>query len=273
VIWLGTGLSVNRIVAPALLFSLLVGVCAQFIQNNVSPATNKRQNDLRRYIRSGERTLAAQNGEIWVSVAEEKRIYLIAFRREVPGTYLEQVSYYEFDETGTHLRRVVRSESISGLSNGAVSLAGRAYDLGPRAVRSAALTEVFSAQSHIQSLNTADGLPNELSTKELSDNLQSLKSAEVETAPVSVELEGRRTTPFIPLVLTLTAAPFIFLQSRQKLTSGLYYAVASMLIFLILSQVSRNLGAGGHLPPKIAVWSVPVLFASFGLYLMTRVRT
>jgi LPS export ABC transporter permease LptG len=273
VIWLSTGLSVNRIIAPALLFSLSVGLGAHFLQQSVSPAANKRQNDLRRYIRSGERTLAAQNGETWVSVPEERRIYLVAFRRESPGARLERVSYYEFDESGKHLKRVFRSAAVAELPESRVRLTGTAYDLGPRGVLTAEFSEISSAPEHIQALNESGWAAEELSTKELSDNLRLLKAAGADTAPAAVELERRRTIILTPLVLALLAAPFTFLQTRQRLTNGIYYAVAAMLLYLLLSQICQNLGASGYLPPTIAVWSVPILFSSFGLYLLTRVRT
>ncbi|HZI17224.1 MAG TPA: LptF/LptG family permease [Pyrinomonadaceae bacterium] len=273
VIWLSTGLSVPRIVVPAIFFSVLVGLGAYFLQNEVSPAANKRQNELRRYIRSGERTLAAQNGGTWVSVPEEGRIYLFDAAGKASGRQQERVAFYEFDESGIHLRRIFESTDPEEPAVNPRSLTGKAYDFGVGGPRFEPLAEVGSPPRHIRPLNADDVLPETLSAKELSVNLRLLKTGEAETAPFTVELQRRRAALVAPLILALIAAPFAFLKPRQNLTNGIYQAVALMLLFLVLSRVCQTLGAGGYLPPVLSVWAVPVLFSSFGLYLLTRART
>jgi lipopolysaccharide export system permease protein len=273
VVWLNSGLSVLRVIAPALAFSLLVGLGAQYVQNSVSPTANRRQNDLRRYIRSGERTLAARSGEVWVSVPEERRIYLFGVRGGTRPARLERISFYEFDDTGVHLRRVVRSDSLSGAPGGGAGMTGTAYEFGTRGGRAEPFSEKTLSSHYMQPLKSAALAPEELSNRELSDNLRLLKDSDGEAAPVAVEIESRRAAPLIPLILALVAAPFTFLHPRQNLTKGIYQSVLLLLLYLVASGVGQNLGAGGYLPAAVAVWSVPVLFASFGLYLLTRVRT
>jgi|GEM_PF-4480370 len=274
VVWLGSGLSVLRMVIPALIFSAAVGVGALILQDGVSQVTNKRQNELRRFIRSGERTLTAQGGETWLSVPEEGRLYLYDLGAGPTGAGPLSLSYYEFDRTGVHLGRVVRAESGGAAARqGAGDFKGKAYEFGPGGVRPGPITEFSLPERDIQSLKSTEAEPGDLSNRELSDTLHALKSSGGPTAPVAVEIEARRATPLLPFVLTLIAAPYMFLRTRQSLTNGIYGSTALMLLFLVLSKVCQNLGAGGYLPPFVAVWAVPILFASLGLYLLTRVRT
>jgi LPS export ABC transporter permease LptF/LPS export ABC transporter permease LptG len=272
-IWLTTGLSAYRIILPAAFFSLAVGGGLWLMQETILPEANKLQNNLRAYIRSGEASLRDRRGEKWFGSPAENRIYSFREGGEGQRERLENLSVYEFDADGVHLKRVAVGALASVEGNQLRLFEARVYDFAEGHPGAKVLPEL-ALNGEIKGLLNSEGEPaDELSTNELSETLRVLKSEDARTSAFSVALESRRLTPLTPTVLALVAAPFAFLFTRQKILAGISYSVLLSLLFLAATKGFQSLGSNGLLPPVVAAWASPSLFSALGVYLLAKVRT
>lgn len=274
VIWLATGFSAFRIILPATLFSLMIGLGLWLVQETVLPQANRAQNDLRSYIRSGDTAHRGRQGDKWFGAPGENRIYSLRDEGIAAERGNEHASIYEFDKLGVHLRRIVIGSKMTMTADGQIRLLGaKVYELTDGHLTIAGDGE-YELPGRIKTmLNEEELSEDELSTKQLSEILQVLKAEKARVAVLSVALEVRRSAPFIPPVMALVAAPFAFLYTRQKFLTGVVYSIALSLIFLMVTKSFQNLGANGLLPPTLAAWASPAIFFALGAYLLAKMRT
>ncbi|MBK8304336.1 MAG: LptF/LptG family permease [Chloracidobacterium sp.] len=114
--------------------------------------------------------------------------------------------------------------------------------------------------------------PSQLSTGEVKKQIASSES-EVERRNLSVALEKKYTTLFLPFIMALFAAPFALSLSRKGNVVTVGYSIGLWLLFTGTNSVFEQLGLNGLLSPTLAVWSPLVIFSMFGVYLLTKVRT
>ncbi|MEO7659399.1 MAG: LptF/LptG family permease, partial [Pyrinomonadaceae bacterium] len=114
--------------------------------------------------------------------------------------------------------------------------------------------------------------PNHLNTLELKRQIAAADS-DIERRNLSVGLEKKYTTLFLPFVMALFTAPFSLSLSRKGKAATVGYAVGLWLLFTGTSSVFDQLGLNGVLPAGVAVWSPLVIFSLFGIYLLSKVRT
>jgi lipopolysaccharide export LptBFGC system permease protein LptF len=117
--------------------------------------------------------------------------------------------------------------------------------------------------------------PSEMTARGLSAYLKALKTRgeSVAARPYAVALERRRADPFAPLAMTLIGAPLAFAFGRRSTLTAVCAAIVFGLTFWAVLGGFQQLGSYGLLAPFIAAWSPTVIFASVGLYCLSRSRT
>jgi LPS export ABC transporter permease LptG/LPS export ABC transporter permease LptF len=274
VIWLAAGVSAFRLILPAALFSLVVGAGLWLLQETILPQTNRVQNDLRSYIRTGGGAHRGQQGDRWFGAPGENRIYSLGSESGLREGRYKGVSIYVFDDEGVHLRRVLTGGEMEVTPDGRARLFdGRVYDLsdGHLTVSEYDRHELPGLLKNV--LNEGGLGHDELSTKQLSDTLRLLNLDPARSRALSVALEVRRSTPFIPLILASVAAPLAFLYTRQKFLAGVVYSITLSLTFLAATRGFQTLGVNGLLPPAVAAWASPAIFSALGAYLSGKMKT
>jgi len=180
---------------------------------------------------------------------------------------------YEFSEEGTRLQTVYRSTTASWLGGGLVvlegdversdlSLAGIVHSKDP----GRELPEETNPFSGVR------GKPSHLTTGDLQARIVESES-DVERKAFSVALHRRYSTLIMPLVIAIFTAPFALSLSRKGKAVTVGYAVGLWLAFTGVTNVLAQFGEAGSLQPAIAVWAPLIVFAMFGVYLLSRLRT
>src|SRR5438093_11532321 len=95
--------------------------------------------------------------------------------------------------------------------------------------------------------------------------------SDMERRNFGVALEKRYATLFLPFVIALFTAPFALSLSRKGKAVTVGYAVGLWLLFTGTSTVFEQFGLNGFLSPASAVWSPLLIFALFGVYLLSKV--
>jgi LPS export ABC transporter permease LptF/LPS export ABC transporter permease LptG len=270
--WGASGQSVFRLVIPSLFFALCVGGGLWVVQERLMPAANRKQNVLRAMIKSGVASSETQQGRRWVASSDMNRIYSYGVLRE--GESIEAPLIFEFDQDETHLTRLVLGEAGRWTRTQALGIENaEVVSLQNGVVTHSVVPELETPFGDMQLFKDEPRKPTEMDASGLSAYINSLRARGEDVQTLASVLERKRAEPFAPLVMAFVASPLALAFGRKSAVSALCVAVVIGLIYWGLTSGFQQLGGNGLLPPKVAAWSPPFIFAAVGMYFLSKVRT
>lgn len=273
VAWWACGQSVYRLVLPGLLFAALIGLCMWLIQERLMPQANLRQDALRAQIRGGVSRTNTSAGRQWLAAAGNGRLY--AYEYDDRSSRLKDVTVYDFDPEGVHLRQA--THAVAGAWTAPNRLELRGVDV---LVFKGAATE----RAHVESLSL-DGVepedvfrpgtdkPAYLNAEQLSAYIKTVKQRGGAVAALAAALQRKYTDPLGTLVMALIGIPLALAFGRRSAIIALVAALGVGLGFRAVTGGFTQLAVYGLLPAAVAAWAPPIIFASTGVYLLFRART
>ena len=108
---------------------------------------------------------------------------------------------------------------------------------------------------------------------ELGRYVDALARTGSDTKKLRVERALKRAVPFTCIVVALFGAPLAIAGPRTGTAWGVAVGLGTTLIFLVLVQLTKAIGAGGVLPPLVAAWLPNFMFGSAALWLLKKTRT
>jgi len=179
---------------------------------------------------------------------------------------------YEFADSGERLQTVYRAGRAEWVG-GRIRFIGdvekndlNSGKLSTSKMVGGEITESFNPFAELRAK------PSHLNTPELKRQIEAADS-ELERRNLNVGLEKKYTSLFLPLVMALFTAPFSLSLSRTGKAATVGYAIGLWLFFTGTSTIFEQLGLNGMLTPQLAVWSPLAIFALFGIFLLSKVRT
>ncbi len=266
-----SGQSFHRVVAP--IFLLALGAAAlTFVLGEWVPAANERHAVL-----TGERTSRPRGGRYnFVYRADGGRTYAIRslnvplremrdVQIEREGTGPEFPGYFLTSEVATW-------DSARGwtLGRGTMRLflgPDREIAIGFDSLRQRAMTE------RPVDLLTEPKDPDQMRYAELGHFIGTLERSGNNANKLKVERALKLAIPVTCLVIALFGAPLAISGPRAGAAYGVAVSLATTIIFLMMVQISKAVGAGGVLPPVVAAWVPNAVFGLAGLVLFGRART
>ncbi|HEV7367305.1 MAG TPA: LptF/LptG family permease [Gemmatimonadales bacterium] len=115
--------------------------------------------------------------------------------------------------------------------------------------------------------------PDEMRYAELGRYIDALKRSGNDANKLVVEQALKLALPATCLIIALFGAPMAVTSPRAGAAVGVAISLGTTVIFLLLVQITKAIGAGGVIDPIVAAWSPNVLFLFAGLVLLARVRT
>ena len=271
VTWTAAGQSVYRLLLPCFGMMLFLGTMNWGIQEWITPKTNIVQDELRNQIR-GRGVLAKKTGKNWV--ANDQRIYSFELAESINPTNqkVKNLTIYEFSDNNSELNTIYKTPEASWEKD-KIKLSDNTEKIvwidNKAEIAQVSNVEITENSNPFKNLNEK---PSHLTTKETKAQIEN-SGSESEQINYEVALEKKKTTPFLPFVIALFTAPFALSLSRQGKVITIGYAVAIWLLFMGVTGAFEQFGLNGFIAPKIAVWSPIFLFAIFGAYLLTKVKT
>ncbi len=280
VTWTSAGQSVYRLLLPSFLLMMVLGGVNWCVQEWVLPTANQRQDATRDLIRNMG-VKKDQPNKYWIYSGE--RIYSFglptnsASDNDKPDAVcsagcVKDLSIYEFDSNGSHLQSVYHSKNAIW-ERGKVLLLGtvekdfmREGKIEIESLNGGELAETIDPFSGLRAK------PSHLNTRDLKKSIASSES-DLERSNLTIALEKKYTTLFLPFIMALFAAPFALSLSRKGHAVTIAYAIGLWLLFTGTSNIFEQLGLNGQLSPSLAVWSPLVIFSMFGINLLSKVRT
>ena len=271
--WWASGQSVYRLMMPGLLFAVAAGAGTWLVQEHLMPPANVRQEALRARIRGGQPRAITGTGRQWLASIESRRLYSYEFDEQ--GGVLIEPTVYELDDNAVHLRRVTTGKLGSWTANNqllikdaeTVSLNGMVVERQHEA--ETAIAGVDSPQVFRPTVDK----PSQLSVVALRSYLKAAKQRGVDVSSLALALQRKYVNPFSVLVMAFIGMPLALAFGRRGAIVALCVAVGVSVAYWGIGGGFQQLGNHGLLPPEVAAWAPPVIFAAAGTYFLSRVRT
>jgi LPS export ABC transporter permease LptF/LPS export ABC transporter permease LptG len=271
--WWASGQSVYRLMIPGLLFAIAAGVGMWLVQEHLMPSANMKQEVLRARIRGGQPRAMTGTGRQWLASVESKLLYSYEFddRRGV----LNEPTIYELDDEGVHLIRVTTGKTASWVAPNEM-LVNQAETINLRGMimeRQMATDIKLAAIDPPQVFKPSNDRPSQLSVSALRSYLKAAKMRGVDVSALALALQRKYVNPFSVLVMAFIGMPLALAFGRRGALVAMCVAVGVSIAYWGVGGGFQQLGNHGLLPPEVAAWSPPVLFAAVGTYFLSRVRT
>jgi LPS export ABC transporter permease LptG len=271
--WWASGQSVYRLMIPGLLFAVAAGAGTWLVQEHVMPAANVKQEALRARIRGGQPRAITGTGRQWLASVENKRLYSYEFD-EQRGLLVEP-AIYELDDEGVHLSRVTTgklgrwtaADQMAIKNAETVSLRGMVVER--HAEDEARLVGIDPPEVFKPTVDK----PSQLSVLALSSYLKAARQRGVDVSALALALQRKYVNPFSVIVMAFIGMPLALAFGRRGAIVALCMAVGVSVAYWGIGGGFQQLGNHGLLPPEVAAWSPPVIFAAAGTYFLSRVRT
>jgi len=271
--WWASGQSIFRLILPCIFFAVMLGGAIWFIQEKVMPDANRRQNILRGIIKNGTAQTEAQQGRIWISSTDSKRIYTFDTTIE-GGQQINNLIIFKLNPELMQLEQMLRSvQATPGPTASMMAKEVEVINFGEQKVTHLQYPTMLLPSEEFQALNSGVKKSSEFDTKALSAYIKTLKASGAPVNSLIVALERRKVELFYPLVMVLVGAPLALVLGRRSSMLALCITIGIGLAFLGITNGLQQVGASGFISPLIAVWSPSFLFMAVGIYLLSRSRT
>ncbi len=115
--------------------------------------------------------------------------------------------------------------------------------------------------------------PDEMRYAELGHYIEALRRSGNDTNKLQVERALKLAIPVTCFIVALFGAPLAVTSPRSGPAAGIALSLATTIVFLLLTQIAKAVGAGGVVSPVVAAWLPNALFLLAALILLDRVRT
>jgi LPS export ABC transporter permease LptG len=269
-----SGMSVYRIIAPIVVLSFLVCVVSFYLQENISPYTNKKAEEKWNEIIDIPPRSYNQLDQRWVMGKERNRIYYYKhFDPNIPA--FSDLSIYEFEPDSWSLKRRYFAEKAY-FQEGKLLLLHCWYrdfqDNRPTNFERRESLELLDAEDQryfIKEWKDSD----QLNYGELSSYIDDIEEKGFETVQYKVDLNYKVSFPLAGLVMTLLGIPFAFSMGKRGTLVGVGLSLLFAMIYWGAMGIFKSLGYIHFLSPFLAAWGPNLFFGLIGLYLIFNLRT
>lgn len=270
--WWASGQSVYRLMVPGLIFAVAAGACAWVVQEHLMPVSNVKQDSLRARIKGGEARATTGTGRQWLASAESNRLYSYEFNEQT--NTLEQPTIYEFDAAGVHPTNVTTANNGVWTSSNRMALKeAEVLSFKEMQIERQIAPQIEVAIEPVTIFRPTIDRPSQLSAAGLSGYLSAARRRGVSVSALAVALQRKYAAPFSVIVMAFIGIPLALAFGRRGTVVALCAAVGLSIAYWGVGGGLQQLGNLGLLPPAVAGWSPPIIFAAAGSYLLSRIRT
>lgn len=265
------GISFKRLVTPVIAFSLGVSIFSIAFNEYVVPASNQAYSDLVRYEIQGNTAPASQEHIIIKQIDNGMIQRLVYARRYDAKTgHLDNLSIQEFNDG--KMVRVENAEYATWNADKWTMYNGVLYDLSePDTERMMKFdSQVLPINQNPKQIIKGQKNPDEMSIRELREQINIMKSQYVDTRKLETELYQRFTVPLASLMFALIGAPLGIQPNRSSSSIGFGISIIIIFIYYTLMTLAGAIGQGSFIPPAIAVWLPNIVTLIAGIYLIRK---
>lgn len=265
------GVSFPRLMRPVVIFALGVSIFSVVFNEYVVPASNQAYSDLVRYEIQGNTAPASQEHIIIKQIEDGKIQRLVYARRYDAQTgRLDNLSIQEFDKG--NMARVENAQYAEWQGDEWIMYNGVMYDLSqPNTERMMKFdSQVLPISQNPKKIIQGQKKADEMTIRELRDQISIMKSQYVDTRKLETELYQRFTIPLASLMFALIGAPLGIQPNRNSSSIGFGISIIIIFIYYTLMTLSGAIGQGSAIPPAVAVWIPNIVALLAGCYLIRK---
>ena len=266
------GMSFHRLIAPIFAAAVFATVLA-FVVGEVAPGATAKQLEIQKAkpprATSSRYNFVYRGDAGWVYTVRSLDVATRQLRQLLLERQGEGITYpgliITADSASYDAKR--RSWLVKTGTSRIVAGPNRQASFAFRTMRLRALTQTPA------DLLAESKAPEEMRYAELGRYIDALKRSGNDANKLIVEQALKLALPATCLIIALFGAPLAVQAPRAGAAVGIAISLATTVIFLLLTQIMKAVGAGGLLDPTVAAWLPNALFLLAGVVLLGRVRT
>ena len=266
-----SGISFHRMTAPVYVGAVL-GAGLALLLGELAPVTNARRQELlqeRKFLTGTDRYNFAY-------ASERGRVYKISAvnteRGSIEGLEIERKGSGEEYPTYILSARSARHQPGAGWTLGP----GEAHVISDSGVDFAvafdSLRDKHFRERPIELLASPKA-PQEMGFRELGTFIAALERSGSDVNTLKVERMLKLAIPVTCIIIALFGAPLATSTQRGGTAYGVGLSLGTTVIFLMMIQLTKAIGAKGLMPAELAAWVPNIVFGIAGAALLSRVRT
>ncbi|HET7585157.1 MAG TPA: LptF/LptG family permease [Gemmatimonadaceae bacterium] len=267
-----SGTSFHRMVAPIFLGAGIVTI-ATMVLGELVPVTNARRSELLREKSAVSKQTTRFN---FAFAAEGGRVYKIGRLDVTAG----QINSLEIERHGTgpsYPSYLLMAERATWTPDTGWILHDGALHILPDSMSDLAMSFGRLRDRRLRErpadLMLTPRSPDEMRYAELGRFIRAMERSGSDVRELKVEQSLKLAIPVTCIIIAVFGAPLATSTRRGGAAFGVGISLATTVIFLMLIQITKAVGGGGLLPPKLAAWVPNLLFGLAGLFLLSRTRT
>ncbi|RLB43995.1 MAG: LPS export ABC transporter permease LptG [Deltaproteobacteria bacterium] len=265
-----SGINVNQLLQPIVFMSVFLAALLFLLSEVVVPFTSSRCNDIwRTKVRKRRTQSFYGRSHIWYK--SKNAIYWFG-KFDSNGTIAHDVSIYYFSSDFRLVRRI--DARLAVWKNGSWHLKdGVELKLkkGEGYVSKGFQQLTISLPETPQTFTQVERKPEELNYWQLRRFAERVQEEGYDATRYFVDLNIKLAFPFIVVVMVLIGFPISMKVEKGGGPMAVSLGVALCFLYVFLLGVTRAIGFSGLLPPFLSAWLANIVFAIFGIYLITLV--
>ncbi|HKL12914.1 MAG TPA: LptF/LptG family permease [Halanaerobiales bacterium] len=272
------GVSIYKLVIPALILGLIMSFVAIGLNEYVVPKSNYLYDRIVWEFKHGEKLPSTQYNLYLTPIDNESnRPDYILYTHKFDGDTGVMTDVYLQDYDGGKPTVLIQAESAKWLETGWKFFDGKIFYL-KTGERIPALefdeynaVQIFNRPSEISKLNKKIS---DMSFNELREYINLKESQGRVTREERVKLHQRISIPFASFIFALLAAPLGIKPGRSSGSAvGLGLSIIVIFIYYILMTVGDAMGSQGTITPWLGAWLQNIVFLIIGSVLLYRVAS
>jgi len=270
-----SGISIYRIVMPAVAVAVALCVGSFFVNDRVIPVANREALSRREEILKGPKRSHQFLGSRWMWGEASRKLFNYSYY-DPDERLMQGVMVFELARDRFGLRRVVyghRARFLEGRGWSFEDGWSRRFDRkasSPFHHHGKIIVPYGEGPNYFVAERKA---ADELTYRELSLYIAQLRTAGFSIRGLKVRLSQKVALPFVPLVMTVIGIPFALRIGRRGSLFSVGIAVGLITLFWAFVAAFGPLGEAGLLPSFLAAWAPNLIFAIAGVYLLLTSRT
>ena len=250
------GIGFGRIAAPAVLLGLIVSIGAVLFNEYVVPRANTAYRNVIYYEIEGNSGMKSQEHLI-IKEIDDGKIQRLVYARtyDAEQQRLTGVSLQVFGADGkvTHVENAAYAEWTG---TEWVMHKGDVYEIADEHIerRMRFERQVLPIQKDPRQIIREQKKPEEMTMRELRDQIALMQRQYVNTSKLETELYQRVSIPMASLIFTLIGVPLGLQPTRNSSSAGFAMSIIIIFIYYALMTMGNAFARGEVLPAMLAVW-------------------
>ena len=266
-----SGISFYRLTAPIFFAACLAALLGLGI-GELAPVTNAKHDAILE-----EQQFRGGNDRFnFAYAAEEGRVYKVGSLDALRGV----MNSIEIERHGLGLdypTYILTTQSAAWKMGHGWSLGPGALHVMPDSIQDFVVAFDSARDNHLREapaeLMATPKNPEDMRFAELRRFVAALQRSGGNADELKVELAQKIAVPVTCIIIALFGAPLATSTQRGGAAYGIAISLATTVLFLMMIQLTKAVGAMGFIPAYLAAWIPTAMFTGAGVFLLARVRT